>query len=161
MTLLRNGRRLKAAAQFIDDEVKDMRERARTLTPAETEYNADLCAKIQGWLRLAAELLLLRKKYLRSPPWNFVHADSPQGAAEFLRTVEASPMEEHDDLTKFLYEKHRVALRLRAAGDEAAPSLRAEVSAMEETPLDEGAGVGYHRSTNVTRVRASNAKSPF
>ena len=99
-----------------------MRERARQLTPADTENNAALCAKIQGWLRLAAELLLLRKKYLRSPPWNFVHADSPEGAAEFLRTVAAPPMEEHDDLTRFLYEKHREALKLCAAGDEAAPS---------------------------------------
>ena len=137
-----------------------MRERARQLTPADTENNAALCAKIQGWLRLAAELLLLRKKYLRSPPWNFVHADSPEGAAEFLRTVRLSTMEEHDTLTRDLYEKHEEALDRLADGQEASPSLLYDVSVMEETPADEAAGEGYHRSTNITLVRAANARSP-
>ena len=117
MSLLnRNGRRLKKVAKFIDDQAAALRERARTLTPADTGGNAALCAKVQGWLKLAAELLLLRKNYLKQPPWNFVNADSPEGAAEFLRTATAAPMEEQDSLTQFLYEKHRAALEEVAGG---------------------------------------------
>ena len=138
-----------------------MRERAQNLTPPDTENNPALCARVQSWLLLAAELLLLRMKYLRQPPWNFVRADSPEGASEFLRTATSSPMAEQDALTQFLYEKHRDALERCAHGDEPSPSLKAEVSIMEETPLDESAGEGYHRSTNITRLRASNARSPY
>ena len=112
-------------------------------------------------MRLAAELLRLRFRFLRSPPWNFVRADSREGAEEFIRTVMAHPMHEHDPLTRYLYDTRKGALERCAAGAEASPSLQTEVSTMQLTNLDESAGEGYHRSTNITRVRASNARSPY
>ena len=36
-----------------------------------------------------------------------------------------------------------------------------EVAALNETPLDESAGEGYHRDTHLTRIRAVAAKSAF
>lgn len=138
-----------------------MRERARTLAVSDTEGDPALYHQIVTALRTSGELLFLRFKYLNVVPWSFANADTPDGAGHFLLGARQKPLSDQDELTRYLYEKHRAALDCLAAGGACAPALDYEVSVMNETPLDESAGEGYHRDTHIARLRASNAKSPY
>lgn len=138
-----------------------MRERALTLTLEDCEEDGPLFADVVAALRVAAALLDMRFKYLKVVPWNFSNADTPAGAASFLAGATALPFEQQDALTQFLYSTHRDALEALAAGGACASSLSDEVSVVNDTPLDESAGEGYHRSTNCTRIRARAAKSAY
>ena len=165
---LRNqlSRRLHQAGARIDQEVESLRQAARDLTPAECEGDAALCNDVQTKLRLVSELLILRFSYLKVVPWSFCKADEPEGAAEFIRGATSRPSEQQDPLTNYLHEKHRKALMdlAQSIGGEPVipdPALVKEVLEVKETPLDESAGEGYHRSTNHTQKRASAAKSPY
>ena len=60
--------------------------------------------------------------------------------------------DEHDPLTVYLYETHREALHLVKDGGEALPLLVEAVEEINDTPLDEGAGEGYHRSTHLDKT---------
>ena len=158
---MRNGRRLRHAADRIDEAVAASHTRARTLTPAETEGDVELCGKVQGWLRLAAELLKLRYVYLRVPPWIFCNADTTDGARAFLLKATSQPMDKQDTLTQYLYGTHREALEVLAGGGACAASLAYAVSVMNECSLDESVGEGYHRSTKHSKVRAPNAHTMY
>ena len=103
----------------------------------------------------------MRFKYLNIVPWNFCNADTPAGAARFLEGATSLPFEQQDELTKYLYHTHRADLEATAAGGAVSASLQEEVLAVNETPLDESAGEGYHRSTNCTRIRARNSSSAY
>ena len=158
---MRNGRRLRHAADRIDEAVAAFHTRARTLTPAETEGDVELCGKVQGWLRLAAELLKLRYVYLRVPPWSFCNADTTDGARAFLLKATSQPMDKQDTLTQYLYATHREALEVLAGGGPCAASSAYAVSVINETALDESVGEGYHRSTKHSKVRAPNGTTRY
>ena len=64
----RNGRRLKKAAEHVDIEVQWFRRRARTITVAECEDDAAMHQCVVSILRLAANVLVLRHKYLKVVP---------------------------------------------------------------------------------------------
>ena len=100
-------------------------------------------------------------RYLGIVPWNFSQADTPSGAKVFIDQVESRPGAEHDPLTVYLYETHRHDLHVVADGGAVSQALADEVARHNDTPLDEGAGEGYHRSTHHARVRAANANSPY
>ena len=156
---------MKQAAARIDEAVEKFRKRADQLTVADTEGDAELYSEVQSILWLVGEWLVLRYSYLKIVPWSFSNADTPAGAAAFLAGVRSRPLAEHDPLTQYLFETHRVDLDELAAqaGDDwvCSAALSGEVDIVNETPLDESAGEGYHRSTHHTRVRASGAKSPY
>jgi len=65
----------------IEVEEQWFRERARTLTVESCEGDARLHEAICTICRLVAGILQYRFKYLKVVPWNFVHADTPGGAA--------------------------------------------------------------------------------
>lgn len=143
------------------EQIDKFRTRAREFSVADCAGNAALYEEIATALRRVAEVLNLRFKYLHIVPWSFIHADSPEGAKEFLRGATSKPLGEQDDLTRYLYEKYRADLEERAGGGDLSSALAWEVAVMEDTPLDESAGEGYHRGTHLTRVRAHGSKSPY
>ena len=69
------------------------------LTDPSRKDDADLLVLTKAMLRELASCLFMRFKYLRSPPWSFSRASSPEGAAEFLRQYAAHPRGQHDALT--------------------------------------------------------------
>ena len=72
------------------------------MTVDEMEGDATLFAEIKTALLSAAEILVLRFKYLNVVPWNFVRADEPEGAQLFLQGVLSRPLDKQDDLTQYL-----------------------------------------------------------
>ena len=157
----RNSRRLAGAADKVDEVVGALRHNARVLSEDACEGDAPLVAQIQTGLRQGADELELRSLYLRNPPWNFVRADSQEGARLFLETATSRPFNEQDELTQHLLQTHQEALQSCAAGNGCAEGLKADNQRYRDTPLDEGAGEGYHRSTNCARMRARAARTPY
>ena len=169
--ILRNklSRRLREADDHIKKEIKELRKAAQELKPADCEGDTGLCDVVQTQLRLIAELLTLRFHYLSVVPWSFCKADTPAGAAEFLRGATSRPLAEQDPLTSYLLNKHEEALQalensVSVGGGRVVvpdPALVEEVEEINNTPLDESAGEGYHRGTNHTRTRCTGAKTPY
>ena len=159
--IYRNSRRLKEVAKKTEAEVKWFRERARTLTVEECEGDAELHESIASILRLVASVVSYRLKHVHIVPWTFANADTQLGAAMFIAGVLEKPSAEHEALTVWLFETHKDDLQLVCDGGEVSKSLREEVDTFNDTPLDESAGEGYHRSTHHARVRAYNARSPY
>ena len=113
----RNSRRLRGAADRIDEEVKRFPVRSRNFSVDQCEGDAILYNFIQTKLRMVAELLILRFKYLKVVPSRFVKTDSVEGAEAFLRGATSRPSDEQDPLTNYLHETHRASLLARANGD--------------------------------------------
>ena len=157
----RNSRRLRHAATRVDEAIEKFRKRASQILPTDTDDDRELCSQVQSVLRVVAEYLDLRFKYLKSVPWSFVRADTQEGAANFLEGAKSRPLSEHDELTCYLFEMYRQDLEDLALTGECSTSLADEVEVFNAVPLDESAGEGYHRSTHHTLIRASGAKSPY
>ena len=152
---------MKGAAKRIDEEIDWFRRRARNLIVADCEGDRELHQDMTSILRLVANILEYRHKYLKIVPWSFSQADTASGAAAFVDDVTSHASEKHDPLTLFLYDSNREALELLRDTGECLPELVEAVEEVNDTPMDEGAGEGYHRSTHHTRVRAYNARSPY
>ena len=138
-----------------------MKKRARDLTPADCEGDAVLAVEIKSLLRVVADALVLRFKYLSCAPWSFASADTPEIANEFLQDVKSRPLSEHDPLTQYLFEMYEDDLVRVSEGGEGGEAFKQEILSINETPLDESAGEGYHRSTHYARIRVAASKSPF
>ena len=145
----------------VSREIQKLRRLADNLTVEECEGDAYLVTEVVAALRVAASLLEMRFKYLNVVPWNFSNADTPEGAMRFLEGARSLPFEQQDPLTQFLYYTYGDDLDKRAAGDDCPQSLQAEVDTVNDSPLDESAGEGYHRSTHCTRIRARNSSTAY
>ena len=152
---------MREAWERIEEEIDFFRTRARRLTVAECEGDVLLQEQVRSVCKLVANVLGYRFKYLQSVPWVFVRADTPRGARAFIEQAESRASCDHDPLTVFLYKSHKDALHAVRDGGEVTMALAEAVSAYNDTPLDEGAGEGYHRSTHHARARAANAKNPY
>ena len=158
----RNSRRLKDAAKRVDEEIAWFHQKARTLTVAECEGGAELHAAVVAVMRIVANVLEYRHRYLKIVPWSFSNADSQVGAQAFLAGVRSRPSNQHDPLTVYLYDLHKEDLERMSEGcDDELPELVEAVDQFNDSPLDESAGEGYHRSTHHARMRAYNARSPY
>ena len=141
--------------------VKEFRQRARSLTVQHCEGDAALTAEVKTVLRSAADISERDHGYLKVAPWSFADADTAEGARLFLHTSRLKPREEQDELTQYFLEKYEADLEVCADGGGASASLSYEVSAVGDSPLDESAGEGYHRSTHHVRQRGPVSKMPF
>ena len=61
----------------------------------------------------------------------------------------------------FQFVLYYIFASVRAAGGPVREYLAREISALRNTPLDEGPGEGWHRHSNQTVQRASAAKMPW
>ena len=76
-----------------------------------------------------------------------------------MRQVRERPLEEHDLLTQDIVRRIGGDMDRRAAGEDCTERLREEVEAINLTPLNEGPGEGYHRSTTHEHGRAPASTS--
>ena len=153
----RNGRRLAEAWTHTKEVVAELRETALDMTPALCEGSQSLCEVVQAMLRTAADQLTRRLKFTGLVPWLFATADSPEGARECLKQMNAVPLPDHDPVTRDISIRLLPDLEQRAAGGELTPALRDEVHALQNCSLDESCGEGYHRDTTREKQRAAGA----
>ena len=157
----RYSRRLRGAADRVDEEVAWFRSRAETLTVGACEGDATLFNAIQTQLRLGVQLLTMRFKYIKMAPWCFVKADTVEGARTFIRSATSRPSNEQDPLTNYLHETHRADMLALDDGGVCSELLSKAVSKFDEIPLDETPGEGYHRDTHHSLVRATGARNAY
>ena len=150
---------MKRAVARVDREVRDLQALTLSLTVADCEGDQVLYAQVVAALREAIVLIELRSKYLKKVPWNFVQADTVDGTLQFLQGATSRPLAQQDELTQYLYYTHCADLQTRSVGGPCSPALADEVSVVDESPLDESAGEGYHRGTHLTRIRGRNSSA--
>ena len=90
-------------------------------------------------------------------PWLFATADEVEGARLCVAQVEAQPLDKHDHATREIWRRHEQDIRIRAAGGACAPALLAFVAALNNIPLDESCGEGWHRDANHEKLRAPSS----
>ena len=154
----RNGRRLKEAyaeAMSVADDFKNL---AKHFPPDACEGYNDVHRQVCNMLLRAESIIRLRFHYLGQMPWAFVNADTVAGAQAVVRLMEAAPLDKHDPLSRDLWRRLEGDTRRRAAGEPASDALKRECKLMDEASLDEGAGEGYHRSTNGEATRAHGSR---
>ena len=88
-------------------------------------------------------------------------ADTSDGAREYLSQVSRIPLEKLDSLSL----EHRTnltrSLEIVRDGGAVPADLQTEVDAINNCPVDEGDGEGYHRQTNLTKVRGAASRSTW
>ena len=110
----------------------------------------DLHAAVSLAARKAGHSMQKKFHFLSCPPWSFSRADTPDGAKSYLELLEATA----DETLPPLAIHHRTLtmdLRIVKAGGEVSQRLQAEVDAINNIPLDEGPGEGYHRASNLQK----------
>ena len=149
----RASRRLDEVYDMVTEEVKSAREDARNLTKEDCEGDQPMTNRTRDMLLKYASLLELRCKYLALIPWRFAAARKPPDAAACLKMLNETPQAQLDTVSRKF-----VALMpdLQAVADGGAISaaLDAEITKLCDGPLDESAGEGYHRGTNLVHSRA-------
>ena len=150
----RNSRRLCEAYQFIEDRREEFRNNANNLREDQVEGNTSITDSIRQMMRLARTTLDRRFRYLGLIPWLFAKADEVDEASLCWAQVEERPLSDHDPVTQDIVARLGPDIQRRAAGGELSPALALEVKILNNSPLDESCGEGFHRSTTHEKVRA-------
>ena len=136
------------------EQIAEFTQTAISLTPDQVEGSQSLCTLLKGMCRKAADLLEKRFKYLGVVPWLLVTADTVEGAKACVLQINQHPLADHDAVTQDFVARLAPDLATRAQGGVCSKALADEVRAIENTPLDEACGEGYHRETNKETTRA-------
>ena len=81
------------------------------------------------------------------------------GAKAVLFQIQAKPLEEHGTLTRVFVGKFLPDIEALANGQPCSEALERDVRIVNQAPLDETAGEGYHRSTKHEHQRAPASSS--
>jgi hypothetical protein len=147
-----NSRRLRYAKAKVESTVRWLRDQANNLTLLLVNGDAELHLNLVNALRAAAAEMETRFSYLKSLPWLYSTADTEQGARECVEQFDSVPIADHDEYTVDVMKEFGEDIRRLAQGDTPCPARwQAEVQAINTAALDESAGEGYHRSTNLAK----------
>ena len=131
-----NSRRLKGAWEHTEKMVASLKGKARKLKVDSCEHSEGLRKLMAGWLRKTADLFIKRFRYLGLVPWAFAGADAQAGARTCVDQVLSRPMEDHDPVTRGVWERVGPDIQAVANGQPCSTKLKAEVDAICNSPLD-------------------------
>lgn len=156
-----NGRRLNEAWAMVKKTSDDFLKSAAALTLSDCEGDGELHSWLVGCLRHASAYLETRFKYLSSIPWAFCNANTRDGATDCLQQFHSVPRASHDSFSILFFEEFGSAMQAVSEGGDASDALNREVALINTACLDESAGEGYHRGTNLTKIHCPGAKTPY
>ena len=105
-----------------------------------------------------ASKIRLKTGYFKVIPWLFSEAEDPEIAAECIRQIDATPAGALDDVSAYIAGKYRPSLEARAANQPVDQPLKTICAALNNSPLSELLGEGYHRGTSLIKRKAPAAK---
>ena len=152
---VRASRRLTEARKYIEERVKDMFQQASFLAASTFEGDFDLLDAFRQILVMAATELRTKFGFLSVVPWRFVEATSPDECKECLDQIDSKPLESHEPLTQWIAATFRGAFERIIDGHAVPQDWEEERAALENSPLDESLGEGYHRSTHHILAQAT------
>ena len=152
----RSSRRLGEASDFVAELARSLRASAMDVTIVECEGFADLRSSLVFAMRRVADEVLLKFMFLDITPWIVVRACIPEVAQQVVQQLEGADDDKLDTLSLEYKRTLLPSLRIRAGGGEVAEDLSRETTALDNSPLDEGQGEGYHRRTNLEKKRATS-----
>ena len=150
----RSSRRLGELLDFINKEVKTARKDATDLTMEACEGDQAAANITRDMLAKYASLLELRTKYLALIPWRFATAGTREGAEACLQQLNRTPLDRLDSFRRRIALTLKADLQKVADGGAVSDALQYEIKMVNDSPLIEDPGEGYHRGTNVEHQRA-------
>lgn len=156
---VRAGRRLKSATAFLDHVCIEFLDKARDLSVEACEGSDVLFLDVRRMMRLCASFLQIKFKYLHTIPYLFVLSDCPRQASECISQLETRrPL---DNVSIYWRDFLLEDVRQVANEGEVTAKLKRAISVLENCPIDESAGEGYHRGTHYVKQRSTASKLPF
>jgi len=152
------GRRLAGAWEFVSDRIEEFKENAKHLTEDACEGSRLLFKIVKDMLTLAASALHQRFKYLSLLPWRLATVATVEGSKACVEQWASRPPQDHDPYTRRIMEGPvGAAIVMRAAGGALTDVLCDFIKRICWSSLDESAGEGYHRGTNLEQIRAPSS----
>ena len=155
----RASRRLGEVVDFLKKECDKMRDEAMNCKPEDAQNNQRAFNALRDGAQKAWSLLKERTKYLSLIPWRFVTADTPEGAKACLEQLARTPDNRLDPLSKYFKANLVSDMENVRDGGPCSLALHIEVQTLNDCPLDESAGEGYHRETHLAHQRAPAAST--
>ena len=109
----------------------------------------------------ASAHLLMKFRYMLSVPCLFVNCGDPCVAAECLNQVRSKPLDQHEPLTRHIFENYEKDIEQVRDAHIVSELLQALIDALRSTPIDESPAEGYHRMTHVFKKRGSCSRLPY
>ena len=153
-----NSRKLPWAADRVHERIDYYRTQSRSLTLADCEGDAEVWEYTKNMLLKMSTSIKQRLGYLGLPPWTAVRCRSQEGCDDFLKQVQACPMEQHDPYTRWFMDKLGAHVVARSRGEDLHVDLENELDRLATVPLDESCGEGIHRDIAYELKRASGSK---
>ena len=158
-----NSRRLEEAWGHVCDDVTAVRARVGQITDADFENDNEVYRVIRPMMQKLASTEKQRFKFSGCTPWSVSKTGSVAGAKAWIEQVQARPLEEHDSLTRLLWQKLGPHVQARAAAaedDDIHPEHLKMLSMMKCAALDESAGEGWHAGATREKKRATASAPP-
>jgi hypothetical protein len=153
-----NGRNLRWAYREATLISQDMYNLAMSWSATVIDESTRVHKEVRDMLLRGSQELQLRTAYLGLVPWAFCRADEKEGALLVVAQVQSRSLDKHDPLTQDVWRRLENDIRIVAAGGECSEALAKEVRLINWSSLDESAGEGYHRYTNIEATRARGSK---
>jgi hypothetical protein len=151
---MRNSRRLGDVVKFITAEIAALRDAANTYTAADAENDPKAFESLRNASQKAWSLLQERTKYFFLVPWRLADADTASGAKACVEQLSGVIEKRLDPLSLRVKRTLLGDLQVVADGGAVSAPLRLVIDILRDCPLDESAGEGYHRETNLAHQRA-------
>ena len=155
-----NSRKLAEAWTFLEVMIKDVKEQGGHFTPDDAEGVREIWECVMVQLHKLMTGIQKRFGYLAMLPWAFSRACSVDGAVEVMKQIRARPLEQHDPLTRLVWDKVGGDIEKRSKGEPCTPALAEAVRVgFSYDPLAEDPGEGYHRDTHLEKIGHPRAQT--
>ena len=153
----RSSRRMREARKYIISLLEEMKVRIDSITLSDCEDSFPMMRWIVHSLKCSRNDIGEKFSWTRTVPWLFCEADDQEQALEILVQIETTTDQATIDLNKSL----RADLVAVSLGGPCPALLQRKVTAIDNSPLDEGKGESFHRNTNLEQGRSTNARLPW
>ena len=154
-----NSRKLREAWPFLQGKLAELKTMGEQLHEADCENNRGIWELVITMFLKVWTGISERFKYLSLLPWALARADEIEGAKEVMKQIRAVDWDKHDPYTRRFMTKVGGHAERRSEGSECHAELTKEVKAVNNSPLVEDFGEGYHRSTHHEKSRAPASTS--
>jgi hypothetical protein len=157
----RASRRMREARDYFKKLRDAFALKGRTLSLADCKGDKEIWRSMQFCCKTVASKIEVKTGNYGVIPYILSEADTPEGAAECMHQLTVTSPDDLDTFSKQVAENHLPALRVRAFGGPVCPKLAAMVRKVNNIPLSELLGEGYHRKTNLVKKRAPASKEIY
>ena len=154
----RASRRMHEVRKYILLQIADFQQRGSALNITDCENDVDLCRSTSFTLRSLASEMGVKTIHHCRVPYLLSEADDPAVAQTCFEQLQAIPEDDLDEMMRWYRDNLCGPLEVVSNGGGVQPILADTIRRLRHTPIDEGVGEGYHRTTHLTKMRSFHSK---